>query len=104
MEVTFAHLCDYATVSREGKLSIMGIFSQINAPKVPIVHPQMFLAFEFSFDYAEVGREFTYEIQIVDEDGHKIWGIETGGAIQSQTPVKPGEIPSVGQIVAIQNL
>ena len=104
MEIPFVHVCDYAIVSQDGKLSVMGIFGVINAPKMPVVHPQLFLAFELSFDYAEIGRDFKYEIQIVDEDGRKIWGIEAGGAIQTQTPPKPGERPSVGQIVAIQNL
>jgi hypothetical protein len=104
MDVTFGHLCDYATVSQDGKLSVMGIFGQIYAPKVPVVHPQMFLAFELEFDYTEVGRDFTVEVQIVDEDGRVIWGLKGGGKMQSPSPPKPGDRPAAGQIFTIQNL
>lgn len=104
MEVSFAHLCDYAAVSQDRKLSVMGIFTAINAPQVPVVHPQMYLAFELELDYAEVGRDFTLEIQIVDEDGHAVWGIKAGGNVQAPTTPKPGEKTNIGQIFAIQNL
>lgn len=104
MEVNFAHLCDYATVSQDGKLSVMGIFSQINAVQVPVMHAQMYLAFELGFDYTEVGKEFTAEVQVVDEDGRLIWGVKGAGTIRSSTLSKPGDGPTAGQIFAITNL
>jgi len=91
-------------VSQDGKLSVMGIFSQINAPQVPFVHPQAFLAFEVEFDYAEVGSEFNVEVQIVDEDGKRVWGMKGAGSVRTQTPPKPGDRPTIGQILLIQNL
>jgi hypothetical protein len=104
MQITFAHLCDYALVSREGKLSVMGIFSQINGAKLPLVHPQAYLAFELAIGYAEVGKPITIDIQIVDADGSKILGARVNGAIHAGTAAKPGESPQIGQILAIQNL
>ncbi len=104
MEITFAHLCDYATVSREGKLSVLGIFSQIHAAQVPLVHAQAFLAYELKINYAEVGRPVVLDIQIVDEDGKKLLGARVNGAVQSGTPVKPGETPLIEQILGIHNL
>ncbi|MDZ4864660.1 MAG: hypothetical protein SGJ01_14600 [Gemmatimonadota bacterium] len=104
MDVTFAHLCDYATVSQDGKLSVMGIFGAINTPQVPAVHPQMYLAFELAFDYTEIGRDFTAGVQIVDEDGKIIWDLKGGGSIQSPLPPKPGDTPTAGQIFVIQGL
>ena len=104
MEVNFAHICDYATVSQDGKLSVLGIFGQINAAQVPVIHAQMFLAFEIGFDYTEVGREFNAEVQIVDEDGHAIWGVKGAGTMRLPTAPKPGDRPTAGQIFAITNL
>jgi hypothetical protein len=104
VQINFAHLCDYASVSREGKLSVLGIFSQINGAHAPLVHPQAFLAFELAINYAEVGKPITIDIQIVDADGTKILGARVNGAIHAGTPVKPGDAPQIGQILAIHNL
>ena len=41
MELTLALLADYANISREGKLNIMGIFEQIFALSFPAVHAQL---------------------------------------------------------------
>jgi hypothetical protein len=48
MEVTVAVLADYANVSQDGKLNIMGIFQEINATSLPFVLPQMYLVMSFS--------------------------------------------------------
>lgn len=42
-KLKFSFLCDYASVSREGKLSMAGIFENINARKLPTQHPLMFI-------------------------------------------------------------
>ena len=36
-------LCDYALTAQDGKLSVMGIFSQINVPRLPAVHGRCFV-------------------------------------------------------------
>lgn len=106
MKITFAHLGDYATVSREGKLSVLGIFANINLPKLPAQHPQMFLAFELEMGYAEAGRGIPLEIHCVDADGNKLF--ELKGEMQADLPpgvkAKPGERRRIGQIMAIHNL
>src|SRR5919204_3250104 len=43
MRLSLALLADYANVSHDGKLNIMGIFGQIHAPQFPAVHAQMHL-------------------------------------------------------------
>lgn len=42
-KLNFLHVCDYASFSEGGKLNILGIFESINTPKIPYVHPQMFV-------------------------------------------------------------
>ena len=86
MRITFAHVCDYASVSREGKLSVNGIFDRVNAPSVPVVHPMMYLAFEFEATAAELGRDFTLEIKLATEDGKDIMKTEVTAAIQAPPP------------------
>ena len=42
-KLRFSFLCDYALVSREGKLSMNGIFENINIRSFPSPHPIMFV-------------------------------------------------------------
>ena len=41
--VKAALLCDYALTSDDGKLSVMGIFSNINFPSLPNAYPRFFV-------------------------------------------------------------
>ncbi|KKQ42613.1 MAG: hypothetical protein US60_C0015G0024 [Microgenomates group bacterium GW2011_GWC1_37_8] len=43
LTLDFLSLCDYAVISRENKLSILGIFDQIFVNSLPSQHPKMFL-------------------------------------------------------------
>jgi len=42
VKLNFLHVCDYVSFS-EGKLNILGVFKNINAHSVPVIHPQMFV-------------------------------------------------------------
>lgn len=50
MQVPLAVLADYANVTADGKLNIMGIFDIIYAPQVSFVHPQMQLVMKLRTD------------------------------------------------------
>lgn len=41
--IEFALFCDYASLSVDGKLNLVGIFERIMSEKVPAMHPQMFV-------------------------------------------------------------
>lgn len=99
MEISFAHLCDYATISREGKLSAMGIFSRINAASFPYAHPQAFLAFEILLNWAEVGKEFPIRVDLVDADGTSVFRAEA--RLTAHGTAKPGERPRIPQVLGI---
>ncbi|MFH1062823.1 MAG: hypothetical protein V1747_08105 [Candidatus Omnitrophota bacterium] len=47
-KLNFSFLCDYASVSREGKLSMNGIFENINVLQLPTHHPLMFIVANIS--------------------------------------------------------
>jgi hypothetical protein len=36
-------LCDYALTAKDGKISAIGVFSQINVPQLPAVHGRLFV-------------------------------------------------------------
>ena len=36
-------LCDYAITAQDGKISAIGVFSQINVPRLPVAHGRCFI-------------------------------------------------------------
>lgn len=55
-------LCDYATVSREQKLSVIGIFDQFFVANVPTNWPKMFLVAVVS---GEPNQEYPITLKII---------------------------------------
>ena len=43
MKLNFAHICDYASLSENGKVNIMGIFQSFFTKSVPFTYPQFFI-------------------------------------------------------------
>ena len=80
MDVTLALLADYANVTREGKLNVMGLFTIINAATLPWVHPQMQLVLELEAGPAEWDTQKDVEIKLLDADARSI--LTTGGSIK----------------------
>lgn len=103
MKVNFAHLCDYALISREGKLSVLGIFSQLFAAKLPTVHPLLHVVFEVELSPAELGHEMHIEVQCADADGGVIVKAEAKFRLDGQAA--PGAripLPQVIPFVGVQ--
>jgi len=61
----FSHLCDHVTVSREGKLSVIGIFKEVTGKSIPATHPLMILVFEINL--GDTG-EHNIKIEFKDPD------------------------------------
>lgn len=100
MKITFAHLCDYGLVSADGKLSVLGIFSNIHLSSLPGVHPQMYLAFEIEMNSAEFTQEFRVRVQCMDADGAVIFDARGGG--KGEGRIRLGENPRISQLLAFR--
>ena len=72
MDVSILLVADYANVTQDGKLNIMGIFHNINALSFPATHPEMYLITQLKAGPAEYEREFTLEIKLIDDDASHI--------------------------------
>lgn len=101
MEITLCVLADYANVSRESKLNIMGIFSVLHARRFPVLHPRMQLVIEFQADSAEAGRDRKIEVQLRDADGRQLFALTGQGQLQSGPP---GEVIRGHHILGMNNL
>lgn len=72
MEVALALLADYANVTREGKLNVMGLFTIINAPALPWVHPQMQVVLQFEAGPAEWEAQKEIQVKLLDADANSL--------------------------------
>lgn len=104
MKVTFAHLCDYALVSADRKLAVIGIFNRIFAQRLPHIHPQIFLAFEIDLDYTEATGSFDVRIECVDADGTAVFKIGSRITVAAQSTPKPGEPFRAPQVVRLNQV
>lgn len=85
MKITLAVLADYANISRDGKLNIMGVFDRIGALSVPVRHPEMRLVLRMEVEPVELGRSHRVEIRCMDEDGEDLVRLEADVTISKET-------------------
>lgn len=100
MQVKLALLADYANVTAEGKLNILGIFDRINVQELPAVHPQMHLILRLEAHPAERNRAHNVEIRLHDPDGQTIFEVTGDMVPQGAT----GHTVSTNQILTLNNL
>lgn len=94
MKVTLALLADYANVSIDGKLNIMGIFDTIGALSVPVTHPQMRLVVRFQADPTDRGSTKNIEYKLLDADGNVRWAYAQTIQIPQELPLR-AEFPQI---------
>ena len=103
MRLTTALLADYANVSREGKLNVLGLFDSIYASAFPAKHLQMQLVMRFEVPVYDLGKESDLEIRLVDGDGKDILRIGGKFKVSGQKPA-PGEPLHSDEILPLNNV
>ena len=102
MFVKFAVLADYAIISREGKLSVLGIFDQVNLPEIPGVMPTpMYLVVSLEGESSEMGSSFNLELLLWDEDGTRLFENQSDFTFKQ---VQPGMHPTHNTLIALHGL
>jgi hypothetical protein len=100
MQVKLALLADYANVTAEGKLNILGIFDRISVEVMPAVHPQMHLVLRLEAHAAERERPQSIEIRLHDPDGETVFEVK-GDIVPHGAP---GHTIATNQILTLNNL
>lgn len=75
MDVKLAVLADYANVTKEGKINILGIFDTINSKVFPFVWHSMQLVMKFEYPRSESDTVKNIVVQLMDEDGKTIFQV-----------------------------
>ena len=99
MEITLGLLADAANLSQEGKLNVLGAFTNINASGFPARHPQMQLVVEIQASPGEVGATKHFEVKLIDEDGTELGG--TGGDFTVPQPQQAGQRVRMGVVIPL---
>jgi hypothetical protein len=100
MQIKLALLADYANVTAEGKLNILGIFDRITVHELPAVHPQMHLILRLEAHTAERNRSHNIEIRLHDPDGDTVFEVK-GDMVPHGAP---GVTSATNQILTLNNL
>jgi hypothetical protein len=102
MDVKLAVLADFASISREGKLNIMGIFDEINAPSFPVALPIFYVVVSYSARATEFETDKTLQIALQTEDGNILLRLEQ--AVRVPRPPRAGTRGTVNQVHALAGL
>lgn len=68
MDLRVLLVADYANVTKEGKLNVMGIFTNITAHEFPARHPEMWLIAMLSAAPSEYGQTRKITVKLLNED------------------------------------
>jgi hypothetical protein len=88
MNVEFMAVCDYAVVTPDQKLTMVGTFDRLNAPQVPVTLSSLGVAARMRDVNVRAGRNHhEFEIRIKGPDS-KILASVAGG-MEAQIPIAP---------------
>lgn len=101
MEVKFALLAEFSNITREGKLNLLGLFEQLNAPSLPWTHPHMQLVLSLEATPAEWESTKKIEIKLLDADGNSKLNLNSNLKVPRG---QSGRNISINSIIGINNL
>jgi hypothetical protein len=101
MKLSLILVADYANVTQEGKLNVMGIFREINAYNFPARHPSMHLVLSLRAELGEYGVDRNLIVKLLDADGNEIMNLSG----QLSVPKGGGGIvPEVNAILELKDV
>jgi hypothetical protein len=80
MHVQYVALCENAIIAADGKPSLIGVFSDLQAPHVPVTIPRLAFAARVLFTADEAGTAHRVEVVISDPEGAELG--RPGGELQ----------------------
>ncbi len=92
---------DYANVTGDGKLNVMGVFRDINATNFPVRLSSMHLVIKLSAELGEYGDTRTLVVKLRDPDGKEIMNLTAPAAIPNS---QEGKIPEVNAILELKEI
>jgi len=101
MKLLLLLAADYANVTGDGKLNVMGIFREINAVNFPARHPSMHLVVKLGAELGEYGETRSLTVKLLDADGKEIMGLSGPVNIPRS---EGGRRPEVNAILELKDI
>lgn len=101
MKLTLFLAADYANITREGKINVMGIFNEIYTQAFPARHSSMHLVAKLSAEFGEYGQTRDFTVILLDADGNAVFDLS--GQFQLP-PVGWGRQPEVNLILELKDI
>ncbi len=101
MKLLLLLAADYANVTSDGKLNVMGVFREINALNFPARHPSMHLVVKLGAELGEYGETRNLIVKLLDVDGNEIM------SLSGPTNIPKGEggrRPEVNAILELKDI
>jgi len=102
MKVKLAVLADFASITRERKLNILGIFDELNTAEFPAQLPIFYVVVAYDAGPAEFDSEKATHIVLTDDDGNEMVRLEQ--KITVSRARRPGTRSTMNQITGIAGL
>ena len=68
MQLRYALIADFANVTQDGKLNVVGVMDRIFSPQFPAVHRVMFLVMSMESDHEDEQQSRAIDVQLIDPD------------------------------------
>jgi hypothetical protein len=72
MHVQYVAVCDHVLVGADGKPSLIGVFSDIQAVQVPVTLPRLAFAARILLTSEEAGKTYKVDLVISDPKGNEL--------------------------------
>lgn len=100
MRLIYAHLCDQAFLSVQGKMNIIGIFDSLKSSQYPAIHGKSDLVLALDVTTEDLDQEIFIGFQFINEDGKIL--LDT--TVSPQIPYSKEWHTTVPLILTLQNL
>ncbi len=101
MKLLLLLAADYANITGDGKLNVMGIFNEISAFEFPARHSSMHLVVKLGAELGEYGESRNLVVRLFDADGNTI--VELSGPINIPKG-EGGKKPEVNAILGLRDV
>ncbi len=101
MKIDFFLTADYANITGDGKLNVMGIFRDINGSTFPARHSSMHLVLRLTAELGEYGVTRDLFIKLRDTDGNEVMSFSNKINVPQG---EGGKIPQVNVILELKDL